>query len=160
MMSEVLTNERLAEGVAERLADKIQDNPGAFDFNDIEIAAETPKARASLEALVGGFVEEITTPQRVFFVRSPKLKEQREMARIRREADAISDDDPTLEERFLEVLAELGRCVLFVEERGQVRRATQEEIEGAFDARELQEILAKATGWQASSEGSSQRPQS
>jgi hypothetical protein len=113
-----------------------------------------------LEALVGGFVEEIATPQGVFFVRSPKLKEQREMARIRREADAISDDDPTLEERFLEVLAELGRCVLFVEEGGQVRRATQEEIEGAFDARELQEILAKATGWQASSEGSSQRPQS
>jgi hypothetical protein len=141
-MSETLFEE-------ERLAEKAARCPESFDFDDISLPEAPRGVSASLEALLGGFSEEIATPSGAFWVRPPKLREQRGLIRIKRQLDAIPADDLDAEEKCLDLLIGLAQCVLFVQEGRAMRQAHGAEIEAAFDAREVQDIVARATGWTA-----------
>lgn len=133
----------------ERVSEQRERNPEAFDFSDIPLPVQKAEARASLEAMIGGFTEEIATCDGVFYARPPKLREQRELLRIKRELDAIPADSPDADERFLDSLIALATCVLYVRSSEGARRATSEEIACAFSALEVQEAVARATGWKA-----------
>ncbi len=141
----------------ERIAEQIARNPEAFDFNDIALPTTQVEVRASLEVMVGGFTEEIVTGEGVFYVRPPKLREQRELLKVKRELDTIPVDAPDADERFLDALIGLAQCVLYVRSAGETRRATEDEIASAFSAVEVQEVVARATGWKAQ-EGEQSHP--
>lgn len=132
------------------LEEKRRRNPEAFDFGDIEEPQRAKReAPVGLSAMLGGYSEEIEVAGRLFLVRPPKLREQRELVRVKRELDSIPFDAPDAEERYLDALIGLAKCVLHVAEESGSRPAKAEEIEAAFDAQEVQEIIARATGWKA-----------
>ncbi len=131
------------------LQEKMAKNPEAFDFGDIPDAKPAVQKAVSLEVMLGDISEEIVTAVGKFVVRPPKLKQQRQLIQVKRVLDAIPVDAPDAEERYLDALIALAQCVLCVEEGQAIRGATAEEIEAAFDAHEVQEIVARATGWKA-----------
>ena len=141
----------------ERISERRERNPEAFDFSDIALPILKAEPRASLEVMLGGFMEEVATSEGVFYVRPPKLREQKELLRVKRELDTIPVDSPDADERFLDALIALAQCVLYVRSAGETRRATTEEIASAFSAMEVQEVVARATGWKAQ-EGEQSHP--
>lgn len=126
---------------------KREQNPEAFNFDDIPDTKAVKREPIGLNVMLGGYSEEIETAVGVFLVRPPKLREQRELIRVKRELDSIPVDALDAEERYLDALIGLARCVLYVQGQGSSRPATSEEIESAFDAQEVQAIIGRATGW-------------
>ena len=95
----------------ERVSERRERNPEAFDFSDIALPELKAEPRASLEVMLGGFMEEVATSEGVFYVRPPKLREQKELLRVKRELDTIPVDSPDADERFLDARIALAQCV-------------------------------------------------
>jgi hypothetical protein len=130
------------------LADRIAQNPQAFDFSNIATPtdAEMDAGLLTLEMAIGDYSP--IDGHDGFYFKAPKLREQLAITRFCKGIQGVTDE----EEALLQIVA-MGKRLFYVLSGDDFRLATEDEILDNFNMGQMFAIIARYGGLSYTEQG-------